>query len=508
MGKYIVAGEMNKIQDLIFKSSKLREVAGGSQLLEAFCEEVVPKIVERLGGHKSDIIISKAGSFCVVFDSFDIAQKFGIYLRMAYKKVLGGKITVTDPIEFSDQKVARTEAFRALIEKKQKGDSNKSIVQMPYIAICQSCGVEIAEQYFKHDNEKRYLCEYCHGKDLALKKIKKYFHGKFISKLKKRISVITEKNVSFPTTVDLIASIHNKRCIAYLVADVNDMGLMFGKCSSFNALKTLSEELDNAIWDSLSEPTQKIMKKIEFGTDVEVYIPVIPLIVGGDDIFFVLPAEWAIDFAREFVKAFEKKMMNDVMPKVGITHKVTMTAAIVITKSKYPYYLAHEIGKKIVYYGKKRAKIERSSIVGVEQITGNELVYGDDSILFSGIEQVIFALDELDLLFEFKKKLQDLSGKKRNELLMHFYKVNEFINTPKWLKELKKWYKTFERITNRIEVPLRNDINSAYKELGAKSKQASEENCFNWRMIEDNLIHGFPTLLRLWDFIEKLEEEN
>jgi hypothetical protein len=38
--RYLIAAEADRIQDLIFRSSRLREVVGGSQLLSRFCQDM------------------------------------------------------------------------------------------------------------------------------------------------------------------------------------------------------------------------------------------------------------------------------------------------------------------------------------------------------------------------------------------------------------------------------------------------------------------------------------
>ena len=52
---YLLAAEADKIQDLLFRSARLREVAGGSQLLTRFCDETP----SALGVPEKDVITGK-----------------------------------------------------------------------------------------------------------------------------------------------------------------------------------------------------------------------------------------------------------------------------------------------------------------------------------------------------------------------------------------------------------------------------------------------------------------
>lgn len=59
---YLLAAEADRIQDLVFRSSSLREVVGGSQLLSRFCDEVPVQLAARLG-IDAQAVTSGGGSF-------------------------------------------------------------------------------------------------------------------------------------------------------------------------------------------------------------------------------------------------------------------------------------------------------------------------------------------------------------------------------------------------------------------------------------------------------------
>ena len=81
--RYLLAAEADKIQDFIFRSSRLREVVGASQLLARFCEEEgAPLLLEQLafgGDPNQDIVVNDGGSFRIIFDDADQAKLFGAY---------------------------------------------------------------------------------------------------------------------------------------------------------------------------------------------------------------------------------------------------------------------------------------------------------------------------------------------------------------------------------------------------------------------------------------------
>ncbi len=77
MIRYLLAAEADKIQDFLFRSSKLREVVGGSQLLTRFCDEAALHLLEKYGLPKEDIITADGGGFRILFDDYDKAESFG-----------------------------------------------------------------------------------------------------------------------------------------------------------------------------------------------------------------------------------------------------------------------------------------------------------------------------------------------------------------------------------------------------------------------------------------------
>ena len=95
MARYLLAAEADKIQDLIFRSSRLREVVGASQLLTRFCKMVPDSLIDA----ETEIIISDGGSFRILFKNENTAKIFGEYLCEIYRLATGGTLTVAEPVK-------------------------------------------------------------------------------------------------------------------------------------------------------------------------------------------------------------------------------------------------------------------------------------------------------------------------------------------------------------------------------------------------------------------------
>ena len=128
MSEHLFVAEADKIQDLLFRSSKLREIAGGSQMLTEFCKDAVPLLITRFGGKE---IISAGGSFRVRFDSINSAEQFGEYLSELYRRELGGTITIAKSVEVITEKDAIKSAQLSLRKAKHCGKDPVSVEQIP-----------------------------------------------------------------------------------------------------------------------------------------------------------------------------------------------------------------------------------------------------------------------------------------------------------------------------------------------------------------------------------------
>jgi hypothetical protein len=139
---YLLAAEADKIQDFIFRSSRLREVVGASQLLTRFCRSIDDTLAKKHGGQ---VVVNDGGSFRVIFDDLAKAHAFGADLAELYRLALGGSLTVAEPVALSgDFRKANEMAGEKLRWAKSRRQGAVAEVHMPYVAFCASCGVALA----------------------------------------------------------------------------------------------------------------------------------------------------------------------------------------------------------------------------------------------------------------------------------------------------------------------------------------------------------------------------
>ncbi|MBN1920780.1 MAG: hypothetical protein JW892_06010 [Anaerolineae bacterium] len=377
MTRWILTAEADKIQHLVFRSSKLRDVVGGSQLLTDFCADATRTIPDQ------DRIVADGGSFTLLFDTEDDAVAFGRQLAQQYYIKTGSTLTVAKPTPWSgkdpDFQAANKAARQALAQAKREGRPAAGIAQGPHMAFCASCGVGLAETHrvLVEGETAQYVCPVCQAK--AQKRSEK--HHRFLLDLEQAVVGDRFREFDSPTTPDELAKGWDAhQYVAYLVADGNSMGRVFGKCSTPGALRDLSKGLKDVVLASLAAPTRTLLGRAPFDADQHL-IPVLPLILGGDDVFVLLPAAYALDFAREFCLQYEQQMAAR-LQELGLTGlHPTMSAAVVICKSAYPHTLVHKRGEALLKQAKRLSKAvaqrdgpnHQHSIVNFEVILGSRL---------------------------------------------------------------------------------------------------------------------------------------
>lgn len=542
--RYLLAAEADKIQEFIFRSSRLREVVGASQLLSRFCREGAPPLLQEHGGDPGrDILVNDGGSFRVVFEdpNPDLARRraveFGADLAELYRLSLGGSLSVAEPVEMDEGfPTANEQASKALRRAKEHRRGAIAEPHMPYVAFCASCGVGLAEQHTRLSGEpsgakSRYLCRDCRNKaferDRKPRAILDDFYRAYC--LAAEMDPDTAPGADWPEDADDVAGfdLGGRSYVAYLVADGNNMGKIFGACDE-KQIRQFSEGLSGELAASLAESA------VAFRTAMSTkgaMVPVLPLILGGDDLFALIPAAYALDFARRFCLAYEKRIKG-LVDKLNIeAPKPTVAAAVVICKSKYPYALAHHRAEQLLKEAKRQCKLlvrhsgERCSAVHFEVILGNRLAgqeteaeerrefirttlrpywaVGADGALSDTASQYGIGLHQL---LAQRLALKDVPNKRLIEVRRRFADLPQKITSSNRVAQLEQWTAGLQTPFSRSGKVLEPKLHGAMASLGQPPQAGSHKH--HWRELYRDgqivLAHGMLDLLEAWDFCQDL----
>jgi hypothetical protein len=545
MSRYLLAAEADKIQDLIFRSARLREVVGGSQLLERFCEEAPPLLLRQFGGNKQDLLINSGGSFRILFDQKATAEDFGERLAEVYRLATGGTLTVADDlVEVNgDFDKASKQAAENLRQAKRQRGGWHSPSHLPYVAFCASCGVGLAVDHRTYhpdddDEEKQYLCKSCLAKADERTDQRANDPESFLGKFYRIVRPSGDyhwpgrderSDIGERDPVEDIADYDTRRYVAYLVADGNEMGRLFNKCKTPEQMRGLSQGLERVMREALAEPTKRIMKTKPLD-DRPNFIPTYPLILGGDDLFALIPAPWALDFAAQFCRAYERQM-KALLKKLEFDGETpTVSAAVVICKNKHPHRLAHEAGEQCLKEAKRLSKrLAKSpgsgggqfSVVNFEVVLSGGLVPPDESerklrptlrpYWVTNGEQGKKVPEGWGLpiqrLLEAREKLEAVEMPRKR--LIEFRNLYERDNLPDTFhkNDIEPWKADLEHLLKRID---RNEQRG--QTMRSVLAQLGGDELAYWHQIQrwpEGIWrgHGLPDLLLAWDFAQTLGQD-
>lgn len=139
---------------------------------------------------------------------------------------------------------------------------------------------------------------------------------------------------------------------------------------SGDALRTfvleISERLDAAVklaFRSAWERVAKLARKdAEDSNKQYTAIPVVPVILGGDDVTVITSGDYALPFAAAYLRYYEEATRSDPIlryltpPEGQDTGPMTAAAGVAIVKRNFPFHIAYELAEKLVERAKKVGK--------------------------------------------------------------------------------------------------------------------------------------------------------
>lgn len=555
---HLFCAEVDSIQTTLFRTSGQRQVVGGSSLLATLDQRAPELARERYGVHPDDVLKHGGGSFLIVFPDRDPAVAFGQDLADLYRILLDASITVTEPLplpggrddpNFRDTQKQINSDLRSM---KRENRKPVSIAHAPTTAFCQSSGTGLAETYKKPSaisaETEQYLSQYARVAGEAGAAVKK--QNLFLDRLYDFLPEIYS-DLPLAAGVDAIAALDEARGnVAYLMADANNMGKYFGMCDAQQMIE-LALALDNAISAAVTAPLEKLVERLSLDED---FLPVLPLILAGDDVFLLLPAFYALDYARQFCLKFEdvmaqqpvvqavRQVHDELKPDEPSLPNPTLAVCVVICKGNYPYNLVHQQGEKFLKDAKTMIKTTCAgqptwhSAVALHLITGGELISVNRhtsqclSTLMPYWVKEGEALEspfknaslELNRLLASRYRLRDMPQKRQVEV--------EYLYTPEMLPhnlnniQASKWMKSLLRLKERMtandpESPVEatpwETFQSILSALGGEQKAEFTFETGHWRDItrynapsKDNDLYyanGIADLLRVWPYAQELK---
>ena len=242
------------------------------------------------------------------------------------------------------------------------------VVNVPYSGLTLSCEINGEAANFcdtvglfpKHGGEVRFYSQEAAVKakfaEVANKNLRERFEKIFDLK-----NFDAQMDFDFPVEVDKLGQKEGENYFAIVHVDGNNMGLKFRTCNGLSERRKLSREIRRKTEGAFADLLAKIilMKKSGGFKDVlkleKNFLPIRPLIIGGDDVTFFCPANMAILFTKTLVEFLDVETPEDAPEHLTkeISRHMDACAGIAILPTKYPFFRGYELAEQLCDSAKK-----------------------------------------------------------------------------------------------------------------------------------------------------------
>ena len=468
--RYLAVLETPSIKKYVFGTDKLAEIRGASALLDNLNRNELEQIL-----YPAKKVYANGGSGQFVFEMPQ--EEMIAKLKQAQKRYIeatgGGASLVWGFSEYEIGSSYQESIGRAYADMHRRRYADVSISYsqgMPLVKICESCGQNPVFEYFKFP-EPNWLCNTCRIKrDNAHQSKQSGIWRQFVSE--------TGLNCE---PVKTLADIKPKLALVY--ADGNAMGKRIRQLASPEDYKLFSKAVDDAIRVACFKGLRSV---------VEAYLPdsrEVPadiLLLGGDDLVVVLPAEKALKFTYTVASTFELETER------ALGKKITLSLGVVIGGPTYPFAFMLDYADQLLRNAKEKATsinseeppstvdfhiVSSSSSLDIKTVR-NE--YGIDCDEYKRTRRP-YTLNDLQVLFTIKQQLN--AAKVPKSCLNNIYQA------------LFGTYKQAAYCTKKIWVSCRKEVRT---QLTMALQKAG---CFDnmpWSSQKDTII---TELVEFYDYI-------
>ena len=387
--RYLVALDTEHIKQYVFATDKLKEIRGASSILDALNRGVMIRIAEEVGA-KTIYANGGSGQFLVYGDE-EAARAFGQRVLQAYRDETRGGASITFALQEIPETIPEQDIetnpqlhpylrllqYRLLHEKGYSHQESEALPSHPLMRLCDACGMRYAENKYKgespdpEDRERRY-CNVClrkrsedHDTKTKIEEIVKewvdtgdvkprdenpFVWEQLIRKLPRTYKL--QGDTDRPSDFNKFQRLSNGY-FGLIYADANSMGEILDKLPTIKEREAMAKVVDKAVYAAMSAAIAAHLPIVKGDGDTSWMFPFDILMIGGDDIMVVTPADVALDVALTLAKIFHQETKtNDIrLEKEGSS----LSIGVVLAPVKYPFGLLQELAESTLKFAKKAA---------------------------------------------------------------------------------------------------------------------------------------------------------
>lgn len=352
MVRWLVSLDTDRVKEYVFATGRLREIKGASAILDHLNRV---KTKELINNHNGSLIFAGGGSALASFATENEANAYkdevvALYATETAAATITGILVDYDPA--ADFRDTFKRAARKLRSAKDAGRSMPGMLATGWMGRCQRCGEypAIHHQSLPGGAEAG-LCAACTLKRQAADNpaIGPAAH------LRETGSEMWDK-LDVPNELDGVGSKSTPaNYIGFIYADGNGIGgFIENQLKTEDALRAFSKILEDSMLAAVDAAA---------GPAIGLRLPIVPVLIGGDDVILIVPAQIAlpmaaslcVNFGNEIAVRIEQAIENKQLQFQGDPPQITMSAGVALAKTSYPIFALHELAKELQDSAKRQS---------------------------------------------------------------------------------------------------------------------------------------------------------
>jgi len=432
VSRYLYGASVQGIQGFIFKTNKLQEIVGASEIVKSISNLFEDNF------QADEILLNAAGNIKAIFYSKGKCEKAVLeFSKMVMQEAYG--ITISQAVVKIDSDKATQNEINEL-ESKLKIQRNKPSIPLDLSINLMKLNLSTAKPMVNRDEDRA-----------TSQKLKAY--QKFLDD--------NPRNKEFKNISDFSNS---KNKIAVIHIDGNGLGQLIPNLKKKHNLELseFSKKLDEATKKAFDDARDDGMSIRE-------------IVLGGDDVTVICNANDALRFTKNFLENFEKETKNSFT-------KLTACAGIAYCNEKYPFHYAVDLAEELCGVAKKHSERENSCLM-FHNIQSSNYQSWDKFVE----DELIIKNDEQTIRCDFGAYYLNKEGQATIQNFINTLEAYRCDGSPisrlrNWLSELYKNDTNAKNLLHRI--------NQVTKEKDIWNCEIMDKNLkfFNKDLSNDNLI--------------------
>lgn len=400
---YLTIVDTAQIQSYVFGSNRLRENIGASYLVAmATGKWAFEAVKEAVKNHNicndltiddnkhiesedidAEVIYSGGGNYVVVFKNFEGVKKFTRKLSQTVLTNAPGLqlVITTQKFKWDNLTEAIKKTFAEMSKQKQARVPSQPLLGLGVTLMCQSTGLPANDVAEKGKSTTEYPAS---DEILAKLDVAESANKRLLDSLNPNEEIFKNDFNRFPFDLDDLGGSKGEHSfIAVVHADGNGLGEKFlnltnshaGKPREYiNAIRELSREVEKRSLSALQKTISLLLRHIKHNAihhpckdlqDFKItlsrnkdkgegYLPLRPIVFGGDDVTFVCDGRIGLSLAIHYLRYFEEEMKD--LPGGG----VTACAGVAVVKTHFPFSRAYALSENLIRSAKDKRREKKT----------------------------------------------------------------------------------------------------------------------------------------------------